>query len=134
MTYKAVNDAIGPVGLLPTLLVYGAMPLPGVKLKQPHPTILSRAQAVQRATLKVSMHAARRQTRSALRSRHTSDATAAQMMVLRSLAIEFRERLHQWDEPFQVLYIGGDTITLLLLSPAGSSRFRYTVVRPYIPD
>lgn len=95
MAWKVVNYVVGPDGFVPTLLIYCAMLRPDATLGQPHPTILARAQATRRATEELSTLTSWCKTRSELRSRHTPDATAVQILVLGSLEIVFCERLQQ---------------------------------------
>lgn len=73
MTYMAFNDGVDPDGLVPTLLVYGAMSHPRVALVQSHPTTIVRAHAARRATEELTIKSALRQTRSSLWSRNTPD-------------------------------------------------------------
>ena len=47
---KALNDSAGPDGLIPTLLVYGALPRLGFPTDGPSPTTIERAVAVRKAT------------------------------------------------------------------------------------
>lgn len=59
MAVEAVNDTAGPIGLAPTLLVFGAYPRMS-KDSPPFPTLRQRALANQKATEAVSrMHVAR---------------------------------------------------------------------------
>lgn len=43
MAVKSVSGAVGPEGLMPTLLVHGEMPRHGVEAEPPHPTNIERA-------------------------------------------------------------------------------------------
>jgi len=48
MAFKAINDSVGPNGLIPTLLVFGAY-LYIVKSDVPNPTVIKRAVALKKA-------------------------------------------------------------------------------------
>jgi len=48
MAFKAINDSIGPDGLVPTLLVFGAYPRI-TNLDVPSPIVTQRAAAVKKA-------------------------------------------------------------------------------------
>jgi hypothetical protein len=52
MVFKALNDIIGPDGLVPTLLVFGAYPRM-TELNAPSPTVTQRANAVKKAIAKI---------------------------------------------------------------------------------
>lgn len=47
---KSVSDSVGPDGLVPTLLPYGAMPRLGLPTDLPASTTFERAKAVAKAT------------------------------------------------------------------------------------
>ena len=48
MAVKAINDTVGPNGLIPTLLVFGAYPRM-TELDPPNPTVEQRAATIKRA-------------------------------------------------------------------------------------
>jgi hypothetical protein len=52
MAFKAINDTIGPNGLVPTLLVYSALPRI-VEYNTPLPTITQRSAALKKAILEI---------------------------------------------------------------------------------
>ncbi len=53
---------------------------------------------------------------------------------LRSFAGVFRPEADKWEGPFKLLAVSGETCTLLVpTSRRGSSEFRTTVVKPYVP-
>ena len=60
MAFKAVNDSIGPDGLVPTLLVYGAYPRMS-ELDSPAPKILQRAAVIKKAMVELAKLRAKRQ-------------------------------------------------------------------------
>eukprot|EP00171_Calliarthron_tuberculosum_P009423 IDg9423t1 len=47
---KAVNDSVGPDGLVPTLLVYSALPMLGLESDTPSPSMEKRSSAIRKAT------------------------------------------------------------------------------------
>ena len=52
MSFKAINDSIGPDGLVPTLLVYGAYPRI-TESDPPSLTVLQRATAIRKAMAEI---------------------------------------------------------------------------------
>lgn len=47
---KTANDSIGPEGIVPTLLVYGALPRLGLPSEKPTPSTFQRVLALRKAT------------------------------------------------------------------------------------
>lgn len=60
---KSINDSVGPNGLVPTLLVYGAPPRLGLPNEQPYSSMFQRANALKKATAAMTKHITPRQTR-----------------------------------------------------------------------
>jgi hypothetical protein len=52
MAFKAINDTTGPDGLVPTLLVYGALPRM-VEYNTPSPTITQHSTALKKAMIEI---------------------------------------------------------------------------------
>jgi hypothetical protein len=52
MAFKAINDTAGPDGLVPTLLVYGALPRM-VEYDAPSPTVAQRSAALKKAMTEI---------------------------------------------------------------------------------
>ncbi|KAI0991600.1 hypothetical protein K3495_g16587, partial [Podosphaera aphanis] len=69
MALKALNDSVGPHGLVPTLLVYGAYPRM-VKDSAPSPSIEIRAKAIEKAMLEIKKIRAQRSINDALATRN----------------------------------------------------------------
>jgi hypothetical protein len=69
MSFKAINDSVGPDGLVPTLLVYGAYPRI-VKSDPLSPTVLQRATVVKKAMTEIRKLQAKRQVNDALNTRN----------------------------------------------------------------
>jgi len=59
MAFKVINDSIGPDGLIPTLLVFGAY-LYIVESNAPNPTVIKRAVALKKAIEEVKKLRAKR--------------------------------------------------------------------------
>ncbi len=69
MAVKAVNDSVGPDGIVHTLLVYGALPRLGLPSDPPVQSMRDGAHALKKATREMSLYFASRQYRDALKSR-----------------------------------------------------------------
>lgn len=52
MVFKAINDSVGPDGLVPTLLVFGAYPRIA-ELDVPLPSIAQRANVIKKAMAEI---------------------------------------------------------------------------------
>jgi hypothetical protein len=69
MAVKAVNDSVGPNGLVPTLLVFRAYPRL-TEMDPPSPSVTKRAEAIRAATKEVRRLHAVRQVQEALAMRN----------------------------------------------------------------
>ena len=65
MAFKALNDTIGPDGLVPTLLVFSVYPRM-VELDAPSPSVIQWANAIKKAIAEVQKLQAKRQVVDAL--------------------------------------------------------------------
>jgi len=83
MAFKAINDSIGPNGLIPTLLVFGAYPHI-VESDAPNPTVIQRAVALKKAIKEVKKLRAKRQVVDALNMRNGPKITAIYNLPLNS--------------------------------------------------
>jgi hypothetical protein len=83
MAVKAVNDTVGPDGLVPTLLVFGAFPRMS-REDRPTPSNTQRALAIRRAMAEVRMCYSKRQVSDALRMRNGPDTTSTLSLPLNS--------------------------------------------------
>lgn len=128
---KSVNDSVGPDGLVPTLLVYGALPRLGLPTDRPSPTAQQRALAVRKATKAMSQHFAKRQVKDALRARNGPNVSSIHSAPLGSLVLVYRIVRCKWDGPYKLLNRQGETCTLML--PEGPRQYRTTVCKPYHP-
>ena len=59
MAFKAINDTAGPDGLVPTLLVYGALPRM-VEYDAPSPSVAQRSAALKKAMYEIRRARAQR--------------------------------------------------------------------------
>lgn len=134
MAVKAINDSVGPDGLVPTLLVYGALPRLGLPHDKPNPSTFQRAAALRKATQEMSKRFAKRQVQSALNSRNGPDVSDVHSIPIGGHALVYRPKTDKWEGPFSVLDINGEDVTLLLPPPSGPTKFRTTVVRPFRSD
>lgn len=75
MAVKYVNDSVGPDGLVPKLLVFGAFPLLGLPKDQPTPSTFKRAVALRKAIESMSRHFASRQVRDSITLRNGPNVT-----------------------------------------------------------
>ncbi len=128
---KALNDSTGPDGLVPTLLVYGALPRLGLPIDKPSPTMYERAIAVRKATDEMSKHFASRQVRDALRMRNGPDITDIHSTPIGAHALVYRLHKDKWEGPYTLLDRQDENCTVLLPQPSGPTLFRSTVVKPY---
>ena len=128
---KAVNDTAGPDGLVPTLLVYGALPRLGLRTDPPAPSIFRRAQAVRKAMKEVHDLFATRQVDAALRARNGPRVDDIHAAAIGSKVLVFREHRNRWEGPYTLHGIQGETCIIQL--PSGPTPFRTTVVKPFRP-
>jgi len=83
MAFKAINDSIGPNGLIPTLLVFGAYPRI-VKSDAPNPTVIQQAAALKKAIKEVKKLRAKRQVADTLNMRNRPKITTIYNLPLNS--------------------------------------------------
>ena len=132
MAVKAVNDTMGPDGLVPTLLVYGAYPRMS-NLDPLTPSMTQRAKAIQRAMEEIAKIRAKQQVNTALNHRNGPSVTPIHETAINSLVLVWREgqtgRSGSWTGPFKLLGIDKETCYVEL--PSGSTDFRSTAVKPF---
>ena len=126
---KSVNDSLGPDGLVPTLLVYGALPRLGFSTDKPSIGIYSRAVAVRKASEELSRHFAKRQVRDAVRSGNGPNVSEIHKLPIVSKVVVYRTSSKHWEGPLILLSIDGETCTVQCTD--GPKQFRTTVVKPY---
>lgn len=93
MAIKSINDSVGPDGLVPTLLVFGALPRLGLPTDQPTPSTFKRAVALRKATESMSRHFVSRPVRAALNSRNGPNITDIHKAPLGSKVLVYRPEL-----------------------------------------
>lgn len=130
MAVKAVNDSTGPNGLVPTLLVYGALPRLGLPNDAPTPSTFKRAVALKHATNEVTKYFAKRQVKDALRTRNGPDTSDVHKAPIGSHVLVYRPKKDRWEGPYALLGIDGETCSVLL--PTGPTPFRSTVVKRHV--
>ena len=132
MALKALNDSVGPNGLVPTLLVYGAYPRL-IEGDAPSPTVTQRALALRKAMDEVRKLYAKRQVTDALNIRNGPQITAIHDLPLNSPVLVWREgntgQPGSWTGPYPLISLEGESCTVNL--PYGPTSFRSTSVKPY---
>jgi predicted ATP-grasp superfamily ATP-dependent carboligase len=90
IAFKAINDTTGPDGLVPTLLVYGALPRI-VEYNAPLPTVTQCLAALKKAIAEIQKLQARRQVSDALNTRNGPSTTDIHDLILNSDVLVWRE-------------------------------------------
>ena len=127
----AANATIGPEGLCPMLLVFGALPRPAQRT--PSPTQVERQNAIELAKVEIQKEQASRRIKFALT--HTNSPKAKeQSAYLRNLpsgalVLVYRTTTKGWEGPFHFISIEGETVVVQLHQ--GRRIFRSTCVRPW---
>ena len=110
MAVKACNDTAGPNGLVPTLLVFGAYPRM-TTLDPPSPSIIKRAQAINKAMKELQTLQAERNVTDALRLRNGPDTSVILDLPLNSEVKTWRENAGNgrpgWTGPHTLVAIEG---------------------------
>ncbi|KAI1003495.1 hypothetical protein K3495_g4719, partial [Podosphaera aphanis] len=117
MSFKALNDSVGPDGLVPTLLVFGAYPRMA-KLDAPLPTITQRAKALEKAMKELEKIRAERKITDALKARNGPLSLAIHRLTLNSPVLVWREgntgQSGEWKGPYNLLAINLNSTKYLL--------------------
>lgn len=127
-----MNSTMGPEGLVPMLLVFGALPRPA--RITPAPTQLHRQRVIEEARKAASTEQARRRLAFALR--HPSGPKAKEVSAqLRRLppgaaVLVYRTVSNRWERPFQ--FVSCDDETVIVQLPRGRRIFRSTCVKPFV--
>ena len=129
---KSVNDSVGPDGLIPTLLVYGAIPRLGSDCDPPTPSMIQRATAVRKATQQITKYFSQRQIRDSLNKRNGPDLRLLNEVPLGGMILVYRENTRKWEGPFKLLNRSDETLTLMCKD--GPKDFRSTSCKPYIRE
>ena len=135
MSFKAINDSVGPNGLVPTLLVFGAYPRM-TELDAPSPSITQRAMAMKKAMDEVRKCTASRQVNDALNTRNGPSTASVHDLPINSPVLVYREgkasQSGEWKGPYNLLSIQGESVIIEL--PHGPTKFRSTSIKPYFID
>ncbi|RAL58350.1 hypothetical protein DID88_005767 [Monilinia fructigena] len=135
MAVKAINDTVGPDGIVPTLLVYGTYPRM-TTIDAPAATIVKRANAIKKAMAEIRRINARRQVSDALRMRNGPSTSAIHGLPVNSEVLVWREGKGtgsgKWTGPHILLRMEGETCTVELSS--GPTDFRSTSVKPFYTE
>lgn len=133
LAVKSMNDTVGPEGLCPTLLVFGA--LPRAAKRQPASSQLERAKALDGARQEVLQEYAKRKISFAMK--HTGAPKAKEHdAALHNLpygapVYVYRDKPANWTGPFPFIQIDGSTVVVQL--PHGRRIFRSTAVKAKVP-
>ena len=132
MSFKTINDSVGPNGLVPTLLVFGAYPRM-TELDAPSPSITQRAMAMKKAMDEVRKCTASRQVNDALNTCNGPSTASVHDLPINSPVLIYREgkasQSGEWKGPYNLLSIEGESVIIEL--PHGPTKFRSTSIKPY---
>jgi hypothetical protein len=128
---KAINDTVGPNGLVPTLLDFGTMPQ--LTLMQgslsPYTGQEQRDIALRAATAEYQKYVNERRLKEVLRAK-PSLAMNCIYQPGDSVLI-YRERSRLWDGPYSVMVHDGKIVTVKLKDNTAEQRFNVSSVKPY---
>lgn len=130
MAAKAINDFVGPDGLVKTLLVFGALSLLGLPRDRPRVSTFQRAAASNKATVAMSKHLASRRIRASLNTRNDPDYSDIHEAETGSPALVYLPEKDQRKNSYSILNIDREGITVI--SSKGAQKFRSTVVNAYL--
>jgi len=132
MAFKALNDSVGPNGLVPTLLVFGAYPQM-VDLDAPLPIVVQRSIALRKAMEEIKKLRAECQVSNALNSRNGPHVDAIHDLPINSPILVWREgnigKSGHWSGLYTLIAIKGESCVIDL--PYGPTTFHSTSVKPY---
>lgn len=132
MALYAVNSTMGPEGLCPMMLVFGAFPRPA--RTTPSPSQLHRQRTIEDAKRVVSTEQAKR--RLAFEKRHPSSPKAKELsqklmdLSSGSPVLMYRTKTKTWDGPYRYMNINVETVVVQLNK--GRKIFRSTPVKPWV--
>lgn len=129
LAVKAVNDTFGPEGLIPTLLVFGAIPRPA--RTEPAQCQLERAKALDAGMDHVRKEQASRRIAFGLKSKGSfgvDNSEEHRKLPAGAPVLVYRQKSKDWEGPFNFIEIQGETVTVQL--PSGRKIVRSHVVKP----
>ncbi|EED20782.1 conserved hypothetical protein [Talaromyces stipitatus ATCC 10500] len=130
MAVKTVNDTVGPDGLVPTVLVFGAYPCMTYDLP-PSALTAKRAQAMRKAMIDLRNTMATRKVNDALKARNGPIVTETLNLAPGTDVQVWREG-KGWTGPHKVISVNDYNVIVDL--PSGVTDFRATSVRRYQRD
>jgi hypothetical protein len=129
---KAINDNVGPNGLIPKLLVFGTMPQ--IPLMQgnlsPYTGQEQRDIALRAATAEYQKYVSERRLQEALRAKPSPAMNCLYQPGDRVLV--YRERPKLWDGPYSFVMQDGKIVTVKLNDETVEQRFNVSSVKPYL--
>ena len=128
MATKAVNNTVGPEGLCPTILVFGALPKPARNSLTP--TQVQRAVAIENAMKEVSSIQAKTRVQFGLRYKGPvgQERDDLDKLFPGAKVLVYRNNPNLWDGPFTFIDRVGETVCIQ--TPRGRKIFRTTAVKP----
>jgi hypothetical protein len=133
MAFKAINNTAGPDGIVPTLLVYGALPRMS-EYNPPSPSVTQRSNALRKAIEEIKSLQASHEVVRALNTRNRPSTTDIHELPLNSEVLVWREgntgQLGQWEGPYKLVSMEDESCVLAL--PHGNTSFRSTSVKPFL--
>jgi hypothetical protein len=130
MAVKAVNNTVGPDGIVPTLLVFRAYPRM-TDMDPPSPSIIQRAQAIHAATKELQRLYAEHQVSDALAMRNGPN-TQPTLDLLIDSDVRIWHKKDGWQGPYKLIATNGETCTINM--PHGPANFCSMVVKPYYTE
>jgi hypothetical protein len=128
MIVKAINDTVGPDGLVLILLIFGAYPRMHA-MDPPAPSIIQRAIAIEKAMTEIRKFRAERQMADVLNIRNGSIVIPIHDLSINSDVLIWREN-KKWIGSFKLLGIEDETCRIVLSSE--STDFRITVIKSFL--
>lgn len=114
MAVEAVNNSVGPEGLVPTVLVYGGLSRWGLPHDPRSPSTVARVKSLCKSTSKMSKTNDNRQVRDALRARNGPDVSYIRTTPLGSHFLVYRPKTDRWEVLYDFVDVNGEYITVLL--------------------
>ena len=133
IAFKAINDTAGLDGIVPILLVYGALPRMS-EYDPPSPLVAQRSNALRKAMEEIKSLRASHEVIRALNARNRPSTTNIHELPLNSEVLVQREgntgQLGQWEGLYKLVSIEDESCVLAL--PHGNTSFRSTSVKLFL--
>jgi hypothetical protein len=124
---KALNDTAGPDGLVPSLLVFGALPRPP-EIRKEFPAQRARFQAMHTARAEYERLVSAERIRRGLRKQVTP--AADRIYSPGDHVYVYRERLKHWTGPHEVAFLDGKDVRVHVGERGGPRSFNSSAVKP----